>query len=117
MLGHRRAQDHRQNEQHTCSGRTEGGPTVGAVILGLVAGGARILVPGDAFKGMKGPMSWVLTFVLGIAGAFVGWLIFTQLCAIGTATSLDLGGIIGAIVGAVILLVVFTLIMRRTGRA
>jgi uncharacterized membrane protein YeaQ/YmgE (transglycosylase-associated protein family) len=91
---------------------------VGAVILGLVAGViARILVPGDAFKGMKGPMSWVLTFVLGIAGAFVGWLIFTRGFGIGDSNIFDLGGIIGAVIGAVILLVIFTLIMRRTRRA
>lgn len=91
---------------------------VGAVILGLVAGViARILVPGDAFKGMKGPMSWLLTFLLGIAGAFAGWLIFTQVFGIGDSNIFDLGGIVGAIVGAVILLVIFTLIMRRTGKS
>lgn len=91
---------------------------VGAVILGLVAGLiARVLVPGDAFQGMKGPISWLLTFALGIAGAFVGWLVFTRVFGIGDSSIFDLGGIIGAIVGAVILLLVFTLIMRRTGRS
>lgn len=91
---------------------------VGALILGLVAGAiARILVPGDAFSGMKGPMSWLVTFVLGIAGAYVGWLIFTRLLGIGDSSMFDLGGIIGAIVGAVILLIIFTVIMRRTRRA
>ncbi len=91
---------------------------IGAVILGLVAGViARMFVPGDAFKGMKGPMSWLVTFVLGIAGAFIGWLIFTQGLGIGDSNIFDLGGIVGAVIGAVILLAIFTFIMRRSGKS
>ena len=86
---------------------------VGALILGLVAGAiARLVVPGDAFKGMKGIVSWIVTFVLGIAGAYVGWLVFTQGLGIGDDDIFDLGGILGAVVGAIILLVIFTIIMR-----
>lgn len=86
---------------------------VGALILGLVAGAiARLVVPGDAFKGMKGIVSWIVTFVLGIAGAYVGWLIFTKGLGIGDDDIFDLGGILGAVVGAIILLVIFTIIMR-----
>lgn len=91
---------------------------VGAVILGLVAGAiARLLVPGDAFKGMKGLTSWLVTFALGIAGAFIGWLIFTKGLGIGDSNIFDLGGIVGAVVGAVILLAIFTFLMRRSGRS
>jgi len=86
---------------------------VGALILGLVAGAiARLVVPGDAFKGMKGIVSWIVTFVLGIAGAYVGWLVFTKGLRIGDDDIFDLGGILGAVVGAIILLVIFTIIMR-----
>jgi len=91
---------------------------VGAVILGLVAGAiARILVPGDAFKGMKGLMSWLVTFALGIAGAFIGWLVFTKGLGIGDSNIFDLGGIVGAVVGAVILLAIFTFLMRKSGKS
>ncbi len=91
---------------------------MGAVLLGLVAGAiARLLVPGDAFKGMKGPKSWLLTFLLGIAGAFVGWVIFSRGLGIGDSNIFDLCGIVGAVVGAFVLLVDSTIVMRRTGRA
>ena len=90
---------------------------VGALILGLVAGAiARLLVPKDALRGRKGPMSWLLTFVLGIAGAYLGWLLFTKGLGIGDSDMFDLGGILGAIVGAVILLGIGTLIVRGTRR-
>lgn len=79
----------------------------------MVAGAiARLVVPGDAFKGMKGIVSWIVTFVLGIAGAYVGWLVFTKGLGIGDDDIFDLGGILGAVVGAIILLVIFTIIMR-----
>jgi uncharacterized membrane protein YeaQ/YmgE (transglycosylase-associated protein family) len=90
---------------------------VGAVILGLVAGAiARLLVPRDALQGRGGPVSWLLTFVLGIAGAFLGWLLFTKGLGIGDSDIFDLGGVLGAIVGAVILLSIATFILRATRR-
>lgn len=90
---------------------------VGAVILGLVAGAiARLLVPRDALQGRGGPVSWLLTFVLGIAGAFLGWLLFTKGLGIGDSDIFDLGGILGAIVGAVILLSIATLVLRARRR-
>jgi len=90
---------------------------IGAIILGLVAGViARMLVPNDAFQRMSGPVSWLLSLVVGLVGAWIGWWIFTGLLGIGDADKFDLGGIIGAIVGAVILLLIITFIMRRTSR-
>ena len=42
---------------------------VGALLLGLFCGiVARILVPGDAFRNMSGPLSWLISLVLGLAG-------------------------------------------------
>lgn len=88
---------------------------VGALILGLVAGAiARFLVPRDALQGRGGPLGWLLTIVLGLAGAFVGWLLFTKGFGIGDSDIFDLGGILGAIVGAMIVLGIGTFVLRRT---
>lgn len=90
---------------------------IGAIILGLVAGAvARFLIPNDALEGMAGWKSWLLTLVLGLVGAWVGWWIFTGLLGIGDSSKFDLGGIVGAVVGAVIVLFIVTLVVRRTGR-
>ena len=89
---------------------------VGAVILGLVAGFiGRALVPNDMFSTMSGPTSWAVSIVLGLAGAFVGYLIFTRLLGIGDDDAFDLGGILSAIIGVVIVLIVAGAVVRRTG--
>ena len=76
---------------------------IGALILGLVAGGlARLFVPNDALKDMEGWRSWLVTIVVGLVGAVLGWLVFTGLFGIGDSDMFDLGGIIGAIIGAVV---------------
>jgi len=87
---------------------------IGAIILGLVAGAiARAIVPNDAFSGMSGPISWVLTLVLGLVGAIIGFYIFTGLLGIGDTSMFDLGGIIGAIIGAVLLLFIVSFFLNR----
>jgi uncharacterized membrane protein YeaQ/YmgE (transglycosylase-associated protein family) len=87
---------------------------IGALVLGLIAGGvARIAIPNDAFEHLKGWKSWVVTIVLGLVGAFVGWLIFRGL-VIGDTDIFDLGGVIGATIGAILALVVVGLVLRRT---
>ena len=91
---------------------------VGALILGLVAGFiGRALVPNDVFEDMKGPKSWAVSIVLGLVGAFVGYLIFTRLIGIGDNDAFDLGGLIGAVIGVMILLGVYRAWMRRGGGA
>jgi uncharacterized membrane protein YeaQ/YmgE (transglycosylase-associated protein family) len=91
---------------------------VGALILGVLAGFlARAIVPNDAFEGMSGPKSWAVSVVLGLVGAFVGYLIFNRLFGIGDDDIFDLGGIIGAIIGSVIVLLVAGWAMRRMGRS
>ena len=90
---------------------------IGAIILGLVAGAiARLLIRNDALERMGGVLSWILTLVLGLVGAWLGWWIFTGLLGIGDENKFDLGGIIGAIVGAVVLLGVLTLLVNRSRR-
>lgn len=91
---------------------------IGALILGLVAGFiGRALVPNDAFQGMSGPASWGVSIVLGLVGAFVGYLIFTRLLGIGDDDAFDLGGILSAIIGVVIVLLIVGFVARRTGGA
>jgi uncharacterized membrane protein YeaQ/YmgE (transglycosylase-associated protein family) len=89
---------------------------VGALILGLVAGFiGRALVPNDVFQDMQGPKSWAVSIVLGLVGAFVGYLIFTRLLGIGDNDAFDLGGILSAIIGVVIVLLLAGFVLRRTG--
>jgi uncharacterized membrane protein YeaQ/YmgE (transglycosylase-associated protein family) len=89
---------------------------IGALILGLVAGAiGRALVPNDAFRGMKGPKSWGVSVVLGLVGAFVGYMIFTRGLGIGDNDAFDLGGLLSAIIGVVLVLLLINAVARRTG--
>ena len=89
---------------------------IGALILGLVAGFiGRALVPNDIFSDMSGPSSWAVSIVLGLAGAFVGYLIFTRLIGIGDDDAFDLGGILSAIIGVLIVLPIAGFALRRVG--
>ena len=91
---------------------------IGALILGLVAGGlARLFVPNDAFEDMKGWRSWLVTIVVGLVGAVLGWLVFTGLFGIGDTDMFDLGGLIGAIIGAVVVLLAVSWFLRRRTHA
>jgi uncharacterized membrane protein YeaQ/YmgE (transglycosylase-associated protein family) len=89
---------------------------IGALILGLVAGFiGRALVPNDVFSDMSGPTSWAVSVVLGLAGAFVGYLIFSSWLGIGDDDAFDLGGILSAIIGVVIVLVVAGFAVNKMG--
>jgi uncharacterized membrane protein YeaQ/YmgE (transglycosylase-associated protein family) len=72
-------------------------------------------MPGDVFRHMSGPASWATSLVLGLAGAVVGWLIFTALLGIGDDDVFDLGGLLSAIIGVLIVLPIAGFILRRTG--
>ena len=72
---------------------------IGALILGLVAGFiGKALMPGDD------PGGFFVTILLGLAGAALGWVIFTLGLGIGDEDAFDLGGLVGAIIGVMILL-------------
>jgi uncharacterized membrane protein YeaQ/YmgE (transglycosylase-associated protein family) len=89
---------------------------IGALLLGLVAGViARMLIPGDVFRNMSGPTSWLASIGLGLAGAILGYLIFTVGLGIGDTDVFDFGGIISAIIGTVIVLLVVGFLVRRRG--
>ncbi len=90
---------------------------LGILLLGLVAGAiARALVPNDAFGHMSGPSSWGLSLVLGLAGAYLGFWIFTGLLGIGDSDKFDWGGIIGAIIGAVIVTLVASFVVKKLAK-
>ena len=89
---------------------------IGAVLLGLVAGFiGRALVPNDVFAGLRGPKSWLVSIVLGLVGAIVGWLIFTDLLGIGDTDVFDWGGLLSALIGVVIVLLLAGWLAPRAG--
>ena len=55
--------------------------------------------------------------MLGLAGALLGYLIFTVGLGIGDSSVFDFGGIVGAILGVVILLPFVGIWVRFTGRS
>jgi uncharacterized membrane protein YeaQ/YmgE (transglycosylase-associated protein family) len=64
---------------------------------------------------MSGPKSWLVSIMLGLVGAVVGWLIFTVLLGIGDDDVFDWGGILSALIGVVIVLLLAGFVMRRAG--
>jgi uncharacterized membrane protein YeaQ/YmgE (transglycosylase-associated protein family) len=89
---------------------------IGAAIVGFLAGAiGRALMPGDPFEHMSGPRSWGVSLLIGLAGAALGYVIFTVLLGIGDTDVFDLGGIIGAIIGVVIVLAIAAMVMRNRG--
>ena len=79
------------------------GQIIGGLIVGILA---RLLLPGkEAFP--DGPLGWLLTAVLGIAGAFIGGFIARSLWAGDNYAA----GWIMSILGAIILLLLLRLVM------
>lgn len=76
------------------------------IIIGLVAGViAKFITPGD-----NEPSGFILTTLLGIAGAFLAtWL--GQ--ALGWYSAGEGAGLVGAVLGAVIVLLVWGAVARR----
>ena len=88
---------------------------IGAILLGLLAGAiGRLLVP-DMWSGISGPKSWLFSLLLGLAGAMLGYLIFTVGLGIGDDDVFDLGGILSAIIGVIILLPFVGIFTRLLG--
>jgi uncharacterized membrane protein YeaQ/YmgE (transglycosylase-associated protein family) len=88
------------------------GNLIAAIVIGFIAGFiGRALLPGPD------PMGVVATIVTGIAGALVGWVLFTYVLGIGDDDKFDLGGIIGAIVGTMFVLLVVRAVRGRNAPA
>ena len=91
---------------------------IGAILLGLFCGiVARLIVPGDAFRHMSGPKSWLVSLGLGLAGALLGYLIFTVGLGIGDTDIFDWGGVLSALIGTFIVLIIATWMLRRRSRS
>ena len=85
------------------------GQLIGGLIVGVIA---RLLLPGrEALP--EGVLGWIVTALLGVAGAFVGGFIARSLWADENYAA----GWIMSILGAIILLVVVRLIFGRGGAA
>lgn len=86
---------------------------IGQLIAGLIVGVlARLLLPGkEAFP--EGALGWILTAVLGIAGAFIGTLIGGALWGGENYAA----GWIMSILGAIVLLLLFRLVMGNRNTA
>jgi len=80
---------------------------IGAIILGIFAGYlGRLVMPG------KQDFGFFKTTLLGIVGALVGYLIFTEVLHIGDTEAFDLGGLPGAVIGVVIVLFIYDRVSR-----
>jgi uncharacterized membrane protein YeaQ/YmgE (transglycosylase-associated protein family) len=79
------------------------------IVLGLLVGVlAKWIMPGPDSGGL------VMTIVLGVAGAFVGGFLATQL-GIGSVSGFNLGSLAIAVAGALLLLFVSRKLRGRTG--
>ncbi len=78
---------------------------LGTLFIGLIAGFiARALKPGDD------SMGWIMTAVLGVAGAFVAGYLGV---ALGFYQQGEPVGFIASVIGAIILLVIYGLIKKK----
>ena len=69
------------------------------ILLGLVAGVlAKMIMPG------RDPGGFIVTILIGVAGAVIGGFIWNLLTGNDSYGDFDIGGIIIAVVGALILL-------------
>lgn len=78
---------------------------IGAIIIGLIAGVvAKLLMPG------RDPGGFIVTILLGIAGALVATWLGRAVGWYGTDQS---AGFIGAVVGAIVILVLYRVVVGR----
>lgn len=77
------------------------------VLLGLVVGIiAKLIMPG------KDPGGFIITIILGIAGAFIGGFIASKI-GFGTVTGFDIRSLLIAVGGAVLLLIIYRMIKKK----
>jgi uncharacterized membrane protein YeaQ/YmgE (transglycosylase-associated protein family) len=75
------------------------------IIVGLIVGAiAKLLMPG------KDPGGWIITILLGIAGAFVGTYVGQALNLYSVG---EPAGFIGSVIGAMILLLIYRLLTKN----
>ena len=78
------------------------------IVMGLIVGLlAKLIMPG------KDPGGFIITILIGIAGAFLGGFIGSVL-GFGPVTGFNIGSLLLAIGGAVLLLILYRTIKRKT---
>lgn len=78
---------------------------LGTLFIGLIAGFiARALKPGDD------GMGWIMTAVLGVAGAFVAGYLGV---ALGFYQQGEPAGFIASVIGAIVLLVIYGFVKKK----
>jgi len=81
------------------------------IVLGLVAGAlAKFIMPG------KDPGGFIVTILIGIAGAIVGGFLGSFI-GLGAVASFDLGGVFIATAGAIVLLILYRVVSSKTGKS
>ena len=76
------------------------------IIMGLIVGViAKLIMPG------KDPGGFIITILLGIAGAFLGGFI-GRLLGFGTVTGFNIGSFLLATLGAILLLILYRFIRK-----
>jgi len=86
------------------------GALIGWIIFGAIAGAiAKLLMPG------KDPGGFIVTMLLGIAGAVLGGFIGRALWGSTGVNDWSIGSFALAIVGAILLLVIYRMFTRRSG--
>ena len=76
------------------------------IIMGLLVGVvAKLIMPG------KDPGGFIITILLGIAGAFLGGFIGTTL-GLGDVTGFNIGSFLLATAGAILLLIIYRFLKR-----
>lgn len=77
------------------------------IVLGLIAGViAKLIMPG------KDPGGFIVTILLGVAGALVGGFIGSAL-GFGGVEGFDFGSFLIAVLGAILLLVIYRMMTGR----
>jgi len=80
---------------------------IGTIIIGFVVGLiARALKPGDDKNGL------LMTSVLGVAGSFIATYLGS---ALGLYKQGQAAGFIASVVGAVILLIIYSMVTKKSG--
>ena len=86
------------------------GAIIGWIIFGLIAGAiAKLLMPG------RDPGGFVITMLLGVAGAMVGGFIGRALWGSSGVNDWSIGSFALAIAGAILLLALYRVFIGRRG--
>ena len=84
------------------------GAIIGWIIFGPIAGAiAKLLMPG------RDPGGWIVTMLLGIAGAVIGGWIGSALWGSSGVNDWSIGSFALAIAGAILLLAIYRVIVGR----